>query len=588
MAKLIIKNRYIKGGGHAKANLKYIGTRDGVQTPADTYLEYMSERPRSHGLFGEEDNINMDTALDEMAAYPGNIWTPILSLKREDAARLGYDTPEAWRSLLRAHRNDIAEAFKLPPQNLRWYAAYHDEGHHPHVHMVVWSTEPKQGYLTTPGIEKLRSQLTNQIFQQEMLHVYEQKSVSRNELVVEARKVLREMAHELREGIQSSPRVEEMMMDLAAELGEVGGKKSYGYLPKRQKEKVNEIVNELEQLPSVAACYERWQDLQWQVESYYRDTLREKKRLSEQKEFRSIKNAVIQQAEQIRLGTVTFEDRKLKQYEDADFDDRWASDQYWELKNWIEDDTAELEDRDYAIQEMEQLAKSGDPDAQYYMGTLYRDGPLLIPDVKLAADWFYVAAKQDHHAAQYELGKLLLKEPEVPYPDQGILWMEETARSGNTYAAYRLGKEYLKGQAVERNAEKAVDYFTQAAEGGNQFAQYMLGKLCLMGQGIQQSKEQALYWFTQAAIQGHQHAQYFLDRQDDLKPPSVMLAVTRLLYHMSRIFENTAPVEDSTSMGIQIDRKRLEKLQEKRIALGHKPDDHEEKQYNGPTMSAPW
>ena len=586
MAKLILKNRYIKGGGHARANLKYIGTRDGVQTPADTYLEYMSERPRSHGLFGDKDDINMDTALEEMATYSGNIWTPILSLKREDAARLGYDTPEAWRSLLRAHRNDIAEAFKIPPQNLRWYAAYHDEGEHPHVHMVVWSAEPKQGYLSTKGIEQIRSKLTNQIFQQEMLHIYEQKSVSRNELVAEARKVLREMAQELREGSQSSPKVEERIMDLAAELGEVGGKKSYGYLPKRMKESVNQIVDELEQLPSVAACYETWQDLQGQVESYYRDKSKERKPLSEQKEFRSIKNAVIQQAEQIRLGTISFDDKGLKQYEDTDLDDRWASDQYWELKNWIEDDTAELEDRDYAIQEMEELAKRGDADAQYYMGTLYRDGPLLIPDVKLAADWFYEAAKQDHPTAQYELGKLLLREPEVRDTKNGILWMEEAARNGNTYAAYRLGKEYLKGEVVEKNTERAIDYFTQAAEGGNQFAQYMLGKLCLMGQGIQQSKEQALYWFTQAAVQGHQHAQYFLGRQDDLKQPSVMLAVTRLLYHMSRIFENTAPVEDSTGMGIQIDRKRLAQLQEKRIAMGHKPDDHPD--YTGPTMSVPW
>lgn len=213
---------------------------------------------------------------------------------------------------------------------------------------------------------------------------------------------------------------------------------------------------------------------------------------------------------------------------------------------------------------------------------------MVILDVKLAADWFYKAAKQDHHAAQYELGKLLLKEPEVPYPDQGVLWMAEAARKGNTYAAYRLGQEYLKGKLVEKDMAKATGYFAQAAEQGNQFAQYMLGKLCLMGQGIQQSKEQALYWFERAAVQGHQHAQYFLNRQDDLKPPSVMLAATQLLYHMSRIFEDTTPVEDSTGMGIQIDRKRLAELQEKRIAAGHKPDDHVEEQYNGLTMSTPW
>ena len=456
--------------------------------------------------------------------------------------------------------------------------------------MMAWSVVPDQAHLSQDGIRKIKSTLTNQIFQQEMLHIYEQKSVSRDELVRQARDTMRELCREMRQGIQSHPVVEVMMEELSMELGEVTGKKSYGYLPNKLKKQVDQIVDEMEKLPAVSRCYDKWLDLQWQVESYYRDKPRERKPLSEQKEFRSIKNAVIRQAEQIRLGTVTFEEKGIRQWERDSVDDRWASDRYWELKNWIEDDTAELEDRDYAIQEMDGLAEDGDVGAQYYMGQLYRDGPLLIPDAVNAFYWFNRAAKQGSVSAQYDLGKLLLSDDgEVRNVEEGIRWLEQAADRGHSFAAYRLGKEYLKGKNVERDPTKAVSYFTRSAEAGNPYAQYMLGKLCLMGQGMKQSTEQALVWFQMAADQGHQHAQYFLNRQDDLKPPSVMLSVTQLLYHMSRIFENTTPVEDSTTTVPHIDRKRMRELMEKRIAAGHKPDDHvDERQYIGPTMSTLW
>ena len=152
-----------------------------------------------HGLFGDDDAVDLAAVADELDHYTGNVWTHIISLHREDAERLGYDHAAAWRTLLRTHRNDIAAAMKIPPEDFRWYAAFHDEGNHPHVHMMAWSAKPNQAYLSKDGIRQIKSTLTNQIFRQELLHVYEQKSKSRDELVAEARKAMLELAKAMRE-----------------------------------------------------------------------------------------------------------------------------------------------------------------------------------------------------------------------------------------------------------------------------------------------------------------------------------------------------------------------------------------------------
>lgn len=228
---------------------------------SDGYMKYIATRPRaerlgSHGLFGDKDGVELDKAMAELESYTGNVWTHIISLKREDAERLGYDNARAWRNLLRAHRNDIAAAMNIPPQDFRWYAAFHDEGDHPHVHMMAWSVKPGQAYLSQDGIRQIKSKLTNDIFQQEMLHLYEQKTISCDQLVREARQVMRELVQQMKSRICDHPEAEQLMQELALQLETVRGKKSYGYLPKKQKALVDEIVDQMEQLPTVAECYE--------------------------------------------------------------------------------------------------------------------------------------------------------------------------------------------------------------------------------------------------------------------------------------------------------------------------------------------
>ena len=556
----------------------------------DGYAKYIALRPRAerlgeHGLFGDDAAVDLTAVADELDHYTGNVWTHIISLRREDAARLGYDHADAWRTLFRTHRNDIAAAMKIPPEDFRWYAAFHDEGNHPHVHMMAWSVKPNQAYLSKDGIRQIKSTLTNQIFQQELLHVYEQKSKSRDELVAEARKAMLELAKAMREMTCIHPEAEQMIWDLSRQLAQVGGKKTYSYLPKPMKKLVDEIVDQMARLPTVDACYQTWWELQCQVEDYYSE---EKKRirppLSQQKEFRQIKNAVIKETEHIRMNRFSFEDEEMQ--DDGEQISTYAmSYKCQDLQSVANDESFPLAERDEAAEQLEQLAEDGDAYAQYIIGTAYRDGGLLIPDTAKAQKLLERAAEQGLDAAQYALGKLYLSDDaDVHDPAKGIYWLKRSADNGNDHAAYRLGKEYLSGENVSKDTSAAAEYLRQAADNGSAYAQYLLGKLTLMGEGVPKDMDAAYEWFAAARDNGHAYAEFFMKRMErgEQEPPSVLLSATRLLYHMGNIFRDNAPAPAAN--GIQIDRKRLAQLRQKRVALGHKPDDHELEQQQGFSM----
>mgnify|MGYP007063164357 FL=1 len=245
------------------------------------YMKYIATRPRAerlggHGLFSDEDGVDLAKAMEELDHYTGKVWTHILSLKRKDATRLDCDNAKVWMNLLRTNHNDIA-AMNIPPNHFRWYAAFHDEVKHPHVHMMAWPAVPGEAYLTREGIRKIKSTLTNQIFRQEMLHTYEQKSQSQDEVVREARQTIRKLPQEMARTICTRPEIEQKMAQLAEQLETVKGKKSYGYLSKPVKKTVDEVVDKLEELQVVRACYDQWCRLQGEVESCYHDKPREKK-----------------------------------------------------------------------------------------------------------------------------------------------------------------------------------------------------------------------------------------------------------------------------------------------------------------------
>ena len=301
MPGLIQKSAYIPSG-KAGGYMNYIATREGVELLRENgYLNYIAYRPGvekqgSHGLFGSQDGVALSTAQAELKGNQGPVWTLIFSLRREDAARLGYDRAESWKQLLRAHQAELAEALKIPPGSLRWYAAFHDAGHHPHVHMMVWSCGQQQGYLSRQGIESIRSHLTNAIFKDELTALYVQKDLRYREVRDAAEAGMRSCLHRMDTAAWESREVERLMQDLAQQLRSVSGKKQYGYLKKDLKQLVDRVVDELEKQPDVQQFYGEWNTLRDQLEGYYKDSPREQLPLSRQKEFRAIKNLVIREA----------------------------------------------------------------------------------------------------------------------------------------------------------------------------------------------------------------------------------------------------------------------------------------------------
>ncbi len=286
------------------------------------YMKYIATRPRverhgEHGLFSNRP-VSLDASLKEVEEHSGNVWTFIWSLRREDAARLGYDHADSWQKLIKAHQVEIAEAMKIPPAQLRWCAAFHDEGGHPHVHAMIWSADPKRGHLTREGINTIRSKLTNDIFQDELYSLYQEKDISYKELVSATRRSMGELAAEMQDAVCDNPVIGEKMLALSQSLETAKGKKVYGYLKKSTKVQVDEIVDELAKIPSMAECYAAWNKLKDELESYYKDTPRQHLSLSQQKEFRAIKNLVIQEAENLHRNVFTFEDADMvEEYTDV-------------------------------------------------------------------------------------------------------------------------------------------------------------------------------------------------------------------------------------------------------------------------------
>lgn len=376
MVKLVQKSGYIKRGGAAAGYMKYIATRENVEklqrngpvtanqkkliaqllrdfpdtkelfeyedylaTPTssnasafitmaldtnahsmqatDGYMKYIATRPRverhgEHGLFSDSDSVSLPAAIEELNGHDGRVWTFIYSLRLEDAARLGYDNAAQWQRLILSQKQKLAEAMRIPADQLHWYAAFHNESYHPHIHMMIWSDDPRQGYLSRDGIRTLRSALTNEIFKDELYALYKEKDISYREVTEKAQQVMRELITQMENAVCDSPAIAQMMAELSTELESVTGKKVYGYLKKPLKEKVDAVVDELAKLQPVADCYSVWNGLRDTLESYYKSKPREHLPLSQQKEFRAIKNMVIREAEDIRLGVHTFEDEDMQ------------------------------------------------------------------------------------------------------------------------------------------------------------------------------------------------------------------------------------------------------------------------------------
>ena len=319
MAKLITKFRYLKPSRKRKAGgyATYIATREGVEKlPQEqkTYADYIATRPRSQGLFSDEGvEINLRQLSRELNSYQGNLWTVILSLSREDAERLGFDTAARWRDFLRSERSEIAEQFHIPQGNLRWYAAFHNEKHHPHVHLMIWSEDEKEGYLSERGIEKLRSSFAKSIFAQDWCNIYDSYTNARNTLRQESRERMREIIGAINAGTYENKTIENLLLQLARQLSATTGKKQYGYLKPELKRLVDAIVTEFAKDPRIAELYNLWYEQKESGIRFYQDEMPERVPLVDNPEFRTIKNMILQEAENLAFADLPVQITQEKQ-----------------------------------------------------------------------------------------------------------------------------------------------------------------------------------------------------------------------------------------------------------------------------------
>ena len=419
--------------GNADAFISSIMELHGDAPQRDVYLKYIDERPGSNGLFTDEGApIVLSQAQKEMNEHPGNIWTHIISLRREDAERLGFNTTDAWMHLLRSQRNMIAQQMKIAPENFRWYAAFHNEGHHPHVHMMAYSVDPNEAYLSTKGIETIKSNLAQEIFRQDLLQIYQKQSDLRDELRQESRERITEIVDAINHGGFDNPQMQTMLVQLADRLAKAKGKKQYGYLSAGTKKLVDAIVAELTKDNRIQELYSLWYEQKEDVLRTYTNKMPERIPLEQEKEFRTIRNAVVQAALQLQLPQ---EELPLSDPVPprVDFSDD-GSDMYPKVVRSLRE--PEVEPDPEVKQFLHDATIRGSVDAVYGVGKQY-----LKTDIQKAISMFELAAEQGNSYAEYQLGKLYCFGQGVPQDlEVGMEWLKVSASHGNEYASALLEK----------------------------------------------------------------------------------------------------------------------------------------------------
>ena len=507
-----------------------------------TYADYIATRPRaqrfgSHGLFTDDGvEIKLSKVSEELNLHQGNVWTAILSLRREDAARLGFDDGYRWRDMLRTQTSALSKNLKIPLENLRWFAAFHDESHHPHVHLIAYSTVPSEGYLTKQGVNNLRSSFAKDIFAQDLLCVYEQQTERRDALKAESRKLMAEVIGKINTGTYENPAVEALLVKLADRLSKTGGKKVYGYLKADVKDLIDSIVDELAKDERLAALYDLWYEKREEVIQTYTKDLPERVPLSQNKEFKSIRNAVIQEAMNIAADRITDEDDAdaPESQEDEMPDDipysepiepdipptfsgrgrknnSWWTDAYKEARNYLYGTKTAPPDPQKAFALMSAEAVTGNGFAMHDLGKMYLSGLGCEKDEDTAQEWFrkvYHAFLREEQTAkkpdylQYRIGKLFSFGYGVEQDyTQAAAWYEKAVAKGNPFAAYSLGSLYRRGQGVAQDDEKAFSLYRMAAEHEtkpNAYAMYELGRMYQDGIGTAPDRASAVKWYAAA------------------------------------------------------------------------------------------
>lgn len=534
MADIILKCRYLspRAKSHAGNLIRYIATREGVVIDKrENYVGYIAMRPGAekrgaHGLFhAGETPLALSKVAREVAAHEGIVWTNILSITRKDAERLGYETGEAWRTLLKANTHLMADAMKIPASDLIWYAAFHNEAHHPHIHMVAYS-KGKEPYLSEAGIQKMKSAFAREIFREDLLPLYAMQTERREAIGKETEKMISE--------ISSAPAKNPVLIAKFTELSErlksVKGRKVYGYLPGPLRKLTDEILTELSKEDALAACYAAWQEGQRSIETIYQDAPRRPQSLSENKAFRNLKNKIITEALSFAMQELTFEElpetdegffpeaeedgvpKRSKQAAAGNLSQLF--DWYFEAKACLYDDP---ENEYYDPEKGEQLlrlsAAGGLAVAKYRLGMELLTGKHFAKDAEEGLDLLWECANQGNQYAQYQLGRVYLAGTDAA---RDIALAESLFKSaagqGNSFAMYSLAKMHLTGLAKEASEARAIELLIDSAEKDNVHAQYLLGKFFLRGEHLPKDSHRAEMLLKKAAKKGHAQAEYLLGK----------------------------------------------------------------------------
>lgn len=488
---------------------------------AKTYADYIATRPRaerfgSHGLFTDDGiRVKLEDVSKELNEYEGNVWTVIISLRREDAERLGFNSGERWRDMLRTQTETIAKNFKIPVEDLKWYAAFHNESHHPHVHLMVYSSEQAKPYLTQKGIMNLRSAFAKDVFADDLLSIYEKQTEHRNVLRAQSRDVIAEIVSRINSGAYDNPALENKLLDLADRLSKASGKKQYGYLKADVKAIVNGIVSDLAADERISSLYDLWYEQREEVIRTYTEELPERIPLVDNPEFKSIKNMVIQEALNISADRVIADE----QDEQAEVNAETS-----------EPETDEVEEQEYAPAPRS-VQRSR-------MWQLYRSAKELLDresnayDPNTAVDLLIEAAGLGCGVAKYRLGKMFLRGEDVPKNiDYALRWLEESVSEGNQYAEYLLGKTFLRGEDVDQDLPRAELLLRRSSDQGNRYASYTLGKTLLDGELLLQNIPEAIRLLTDSADKGFAAGQYQMGKllyRGEVVPQDVSRAIEYL------------------------------------------------------------
>ena len=482
------------------------------------FVGYMAMRPGvekrgSHGLFNEKDEpIILDRVANEIANHKGNVWSHVVSLRREDAVRLGFDNSDAWRELVKRHISDIANAQRIPICNLKWYAAFHDTTHHPHIHLIVYSTNPKQGFLTAKGIDKIRSAFANDIFHDDLQSIYQEQTLSRDELKTVSKTEFESIVRKIHQGGFVDPKLKNLVLKLNLQLQNVRGKKVYGYLPPNVKETVNNIFLELAKDENIQQLYEKWCSLERLKCKTYTQKEKELPALTDNKVFQPVRNMIIR--------TVL----NMKPFDaNTEIEGSEPNDEYFDntpqSMSPLFDEAEPLAEKetDESAAAIKNYIKWND---QYKKACkLIYGKDAKLNDFKKAEQLLLSESQRGNVLAVYDLGKLYSTDKlgerneetsiaKYTRALQGFLQIEPNSKKLKPYVQYRIGKMFCYGLGTEQDYEKAFEWFERSAKQKNKFAQFSLANLYYYGSGVEKDLSQAFLWYQRSSSQGQPYAAY--------------------------------------------------------------------------------